>query len=110
MKNNFSPYSGRWIAVIDDKVVGQGGTPDKALQAAAATRYKETAKVVFVPTKIPLKFSPYLHQICDVFFLCLCGHGVFGANGDGFPIKTIIHDGGEGGSLTGIERIARVSR
>ncbi len=63
MSNDFGLYAGRWIAVINNRVVGQGGTPEQALQAASITRYKETPYISYVPTKNPLTFSPIFNRV-----------------------------------------------
>ncbi|MBW8012901.1 MAG: HD domain-containing protein [Chloroflexi bacterium] len=57
------PYAGRWIARLEDRVVGQGGTPDQALKAAQAARFKEKPEISYMPTKNELDFSPYLEQV-----------------------------------------------
>ena len=91
MNNDYNLYSGRWIALIDDRVVGQGGTPEQALQAAAIARYKETARVKYVPTKVPLTFSSYLPQICDLIPKEIYKYLVGGAIRDALLNKPI-HD------------------
>ena len=55
-------YAGRWIARLRGRVVAQGGTPEQA-RRAAQSRFKETPEVVFMPTVIPLTFSPLLDSI-----------------------------------------------
>lgn len=45
-------FAGRWVAKVRGKVVGQGGTPQQALQAAKASRSKEIPQVEFVPWDI----------------------------------------------------------
>lgn len=67
MKTDLSPYTGRWVALIRGRVVGQGGTPEQALQAAVNTRHKETPKVIYVTMSKPLHFSQIFEQIIDVF-------------------------------------------
>lgn len=62
---NLVAYAGRWIALLRGRVVGQGGTPQQALHAAKALRFKETPEIRYVPTSIPLTFSPLLAQIRD---------------------------------------------
>jgi putative nucleotidyltransferase with HDIG domain len=57
------PYAGRWVAVLREQVVGQGGTPQQALNAAKALRHKETPKVIYVPTQHPLAFDPLLEHL-----------------------------------------------
>lgn len=63
-RNNLDPYAGRWVAKIGSRVVGQGGIPAQALQAAKLSRFKESPQVSYVPTFKPLAFSPILEQIC----------------------------------------------
>ncbi len=63
MKADSNPYAGRWIARVGDKIVGQGGLPQQALQAAKQSRYKEKPQVSYVPTENPLQFSPLLDQV-----------------------------------------------
>ncbi len=62
-KPDLRPYAGRWVAVIRGRVVGQGGTPDQAIQAAKMMRHKETPEVMSIPTQNPLAFSPLLDQV-----------------------------------------------
>lgn len=59
-------YAGRWIARLDGRVVGQGGTPEQARQAARAARYKEFPDVSYVPTPNVFQFSPLLAQVAEV--------------------------------------------
>ena len=40
------PYAGRWIAMLGERIVGQGGTPTQALQSAKAARHKETPQII----------------------------------------------------------------
>ncbi|MGH2582935.1 MAG: HD domain-containing protein [Anaerolineales bacterium] len=44
------PYSGRWVAKLQGKIVGQGGTPRQALRAAKVSRLKETPDVEYMPS------------------------------------------------------------
>ena len=60
---DYSNYSGRWIALIRGRVVGQGGTPGQALLAAKTSRHKEIPQVIFVPTKKPFEFSPIVERV-----------------------------------------------
>lgn len=61
--DSLTPYTGRWVARLSGSVVGQGGTPQQALQAAKAARHKETPQVIYVPTTNPFNFSPLLERI-----------------------------------------------
>ena len=56
-------YAGRWVACLRERVVGQGGTPEQALRAAQASRFKETQQVFYVPTALPFAFHPILDRI-----------------------------------------------
>ena len=67
MKTDLSPYAGRWVALIRDRVVGQGGTPEQALLAAGNTRHKETPKVKYVSMSKPMQFSQLFEQIIKIF-------------------------------------------
>ena len=62
-ENGGKPYAGRWVARLGERVVGQGGTPQQALQAAKAARHKETPQVIYVPTTNPFEFSSLLELI-----------------------------------------------
>ncbi|MBE0408449.1 MAG: HD domain-containing protein [Anaerolineales bacterium] len=59
-------YTGRWVACIGNKVIGQGGTPQQALRAAKATRFKETPEISYVPTAQPLVLHPIINKILDI--------------------------------------------
>lgn len=56
-------YAGRWIARLGKQIIGQGGTPEQALQAAKASRFKESPKVEYVPTVEPISISPWIERI-----------------------------------------------
>jgi putative nucleotidyltransferase with HDIG domain len=58
-------YAGRWIALLGERVIGQGGTPEQALYAAQADRFKETPKIIYVPTPHPLAFIPLLDKVTE---------------------------------------------
>lgn len=60
------PYAGRWIAQLGERVVGQGGTPEQARQAAKAARHKEKAQVSFVAPSTQFAFSPILERVREV--------------------------------------------
>lgn len=62
-ENKLSLYAGRWIARLRGKIVGQGGTPEQAIQAAKAARHKETPEVRFVPMSSPFIIPPILDRI-----------------------------------------------
>jgi poly(A) polymerase len=62
-KDGMELYAGRWVAMVRDQVVGQGGTPEQARLAAQVSRSKEIPQVVYVPTTIPLEFPPILDSV-----------------------------------------------
>jgi tRNA nucleotidyltransferase/poly(A) polymerase len=45
------PYSGRWVARLRGKIVGQGGTPRQALNAAKHSRLKETPDIEYMASQ-----------------------------------------------------------
>src|SRR3990170_322036 len=61
--DDLSMYASRWVACLGKRVVGQGGTPEQALRAAQASRFKETPRVFYVPTAQPFVFHPILDRI-----------------------------------------------
>jgi hypothetical protein len=46
---DYSPYAGRWIAIVRDRVAGVGRTATEARRAAKVSRPKDDPRVVFVP-------------------------------------------------------------
>jgi len=64
--DELTPYSGRWVAIINKHVISQGGTPQQALIAAKNSRTKESPKIVYIPTKEPLQFIPPIDEILSV--------------------------------------------
>ena len=64
---NTAPYAGRWIARLQGKIVGHGGTPEQAIQAAKAARHKEAPEISFIPMSTPIAFSPVLDHIYTAF-------------------------------------------
>jgi len=58
-----SPYAGRWIASIAGRIVAQGGTPDQALKAAQAIRFKERPEVQYVATTKPFDYPEIFESI-----------------------------------------------
>lgn len=59
-------YAGRWIACIDGRIVGQGGTPKQAIQAAQASRFKEIPQVSYVSTTPPIHIHPILERVAAI--------------------------------------------
>lgn len=57
------PYSGRWVARLRGIIVGQGGTPRRALQAAKASRLKETPQVEYMATPNSLQLPPLVERV-----------------------------------------------
>jgi len=59
---DLAAYAGRWVALLNGRVVGQGGTPEQA-RRAALSRFKEVPEVQYVPMSsfsLPYQ-SPALH-------------------------------------------------
>ena len=56
---DFTPYAGRWVALIDELVVGVGQTAAEAQQAASHSRRRERVTLRFIdwPDEAPLPFS-----------------------------------------------------
>jgi poly(A) polymerase len=56
-------YAGRWVALADGRPVGQGSSPEQALQAARASRYKEILRVIFMPPNSPMTLDNILDMV-----------------------------------------------
>lgn len=61
-----SPYAGRWIAYLGGRIISQGGTPEQALQAAKASRFKETPHISYMSTTPPILIHPVLERIASL--------------------------------------------
>lgn len=59
-------YAGRWIARIGEQIIGQGGTPEQALRAAKASRFKETPVISYVPMQQSIIIHPILEKIVPI--------------------------------------------
>lgn len=59
-------YAGRWIATIRGQIIGHGGTPEQAIRAAKASRFKETPQVLYVPTTSLIINHPILRRIASI--------------------------------------------
>jgi len=57
------PYAGRWVARVGDQIVAQGGTPQQALVAAKASRFKENPEVFYVPLRSPFNLPPLFEVV-----------------------------------------------
>ena len=90
-KNGMELYAGRWVAMVREQVVGQGGTPEQALLAAQASRSKEIPQVVYVPTTIPLEFPPILDKVAAALPADIPVYLVGGAVRDAL-LRRKIHD------------------
>jgi len=64
--NDLKIYAGRWVALIRNRVVGQGGTPEQALSSAKNNRHKETPQVNYVIPSTPLNYHPILETLRKV--------------------------------------------
>lgn len=58
-----SPYAGRWVARVRNKIVAHGGTPEQARSASQKSRYKEKPSISYMP--LPLKLPSLLKDIVD---------------------------------------------
>ncbi len=58
-----APYAGRWVALVEGRVVAQGGTPEQARQAAQRARPKERLTLIFVPMENALFYPPLLERV-----------------------------------------------
>ncbi|RPI34328.1 MAG: HD domain-containing protein [Chloroflexota bacterium] len=58
-------YRGRWVALVGDRVVGQGGSPEQALRAAKASRPKDTPKVIYVQPYQPFVFTDLMQRVAQ---------------------------------------------
>lgn len=56
-------FAGRWVAKVRGKVIGQGGTPRQALQAAKLSRSKEIPQVEFVPSTKLTQLPSIVHRV-----------------------------------------------
>lgn len=62
-----SPYAGRWVARLEGRIIGHGGTPEQARQAALKSRYKEKAEIIYMPSAVPLSLSPLVERVRSIF-------------------------------------------
>jgi tRNA nucleotidyltransferase/poly(A) polymerase len=65
-QDDLAAYAGRWVAVIGNRVVGQGGTPDQAQQAAKSTRSKEVPQIRYIALRSPVTISPWVEQVSNI--------------------------------------------
>lgn len=61
-----SSYSGRWIARVEGKIVGHGGTPEQARAAAKSLRHKEEPEIEFVTSNELLPLPQLVDAIAAV--------------------------------------------
>jgi putative nucleotidyltransferase with HDIG domain len=88
---NPDPYAGRWIATLNNQVVGQGGSPKQALLAAQATRFKEKPTITYVPTSNPFEFNELFERVRSALPASLKVYLVGGAVRD-MLLSRQIHD------------------
>mgnify|MGYP000959679320 CR=1 FL=1 len=55
-----SPYAGRWVARVRQRIIAHGGTPEQALHAVKNTRHKEKTEIIYMPLPLddPMKRKP----------------------------------------------------
>lgn len=58
----WSAYAGRWVAILQQRVIAQGGTPQQA-RRAAQSRFKETPDILYIPMNPPLILPPFLDTV-----------------------------------------------
>jgi len=58
-----SPYAGRWVARVRQKIIAHGGTPEQARHAVKNSRHKEKPEITYMPT--PLSIHPLIADIVD---------------------------------------------
>ncbi len=49
-----SPYSGRWVACLQGKIIAHGGTPEQARLAALKSRYKEKPEITYMSARLSI--------------------------------------------------------
>lgn len=91
IKDELSPYAGRWIARVGRRIVGQGGTPEQALHSARASRFREQPEVSYVPISSQIPFQNLLDGILQVLPHDLPLYLVGGAVRD-LLLEKVIHD------------------
>lgn len=89
--DDLTPYQGRWIARLGGRIIGQGGTPEQALQAAKAAYHKDTPQIEYVPTQKPLTFTERLAQVSAVLPSNIPVYLVGGAVRDAL-LERVTHD------------------
>ena len=72
-------YAGRWVALLDGRVIGQGGTPEQALAAAKVSRFREKPQVVFVSASRPFSFPPEFERVQSALPVGITAYLVGGA-------------------------------
>ena len=58
-----SPYAGRWVARVRQKIIAHGGTPEQARHAVKKSRHKEKPEIIYMP--LPLSLPPLLSDVVD---------------------------------------------
>ena len=65
-KDALKPFAGRWVAVIGQRIVSQGGTPTQVLRSVGVTRYKEKPIILFVPMNRSMQFSAIFYRVREL--------------------------------------------
>lgn len=91
IKDELSPYAGRWIARVGRRIVGQGGTPEQALHSARASRFREQPEVSYVPISSQIPFRNLLDEILKILPRDLPLYLVGGAVRD-LLLEKVVHD------------------
>jgi len=58
-----SGFTGKWIAKLRGKIVGQGGSPKQAFHSAQRNRHKEIPEISYIPMEKEFAFSPLIKEI-----------------------------------------------
>lgn len=85
------PYAGRWVARVRGRIVGQGGTPEQALQSARISRFREMPEVSYIPINPQIPFQSLLDEILKVVPQELPIYLVGGAVRD-LLLERVVHD------------------
>jgi tRNA nucleotidyltransferase/poly(A) polymerase len=65
-QNEDAAYAGRWVAKLQGRVVGHGGTPSAAKRAAQASRHKEEPQISYIKSDSLHVFSALVDRVAQV--------------------------------------------
>lgn len=90
LEASYPNYTGRWIALLNGLVIGQGGTPQQALSSARVSRFKEIPQVYFVPSPKLAHIHPLVETVASLLPNDISIHLVGGAVRDLFLERQIL--------------------